>query len=755
MKISTCLFLGLFLTVALNAKVIYVKKDAAGQNDGSSWADAFQELKAALPTAQFGDEIWVAKGEYRSLVVGDSSFTLVSGVRLLGGFAGWETQAEQRDWAANETVLTGKAAILPAPNVIYCSGTAPGTLIDGFTIRDGSARPPFFFMECEPWELGRRNCFGGGLFLYSGDPAAPTWLTVSNCRFEGNNAYYGGGLAANFHLGGGGLTVKNCFFRNDANIGGGMHLEISNNLPPVPILVDSCVFQGNNASHVAAAVARGSANNVDITFSNCVFRANTANMGGGAMSAGKTMVKQCVFEDNRALHFAGGGGALGGGPLKVESCLFKNNSASNGGAISGGRLEITGSVFVNNRAIKEAGAIRIFGENYLVNNIFIGNFAGTEGGALFHLNAQSDTIVNCIFIGNRAGQSGDWMNQPFIGNIFIDHSYVDAPNCSALVPDPSQPSTFVLSCGEHMFFADTAPMLRDTAAGDYGLLPCSPLVNAGSNAWAERFCGQTDMAGVPRISEGKVDIGAFESWHGFEVAPAGTAPSCPGQPTGTATWAYASGCPPFGYVWSGGAGTGTSASGLSAGAHQFTFTDGRGRVEEATFVVGQTASLSLHTFVVGASASSAQDGSIFTSVTMGLPPYQYLWSTGATTASLTGIAPGAYSLTVTDGAGCEHEYHFEVQYPSSVSDAVPDIGLAFRPNPASEAVEAHWAVGAAPGSRLWLADAAGRVLKSVSVERGARVCALSLEGCPSGVYLLYVTENGKVVARERLVVLSP
>jgi len=756
MKISTLLLFGFFCPIALGAKVIYVKKDATGQNNGSSWADAFQELKTALPTAQFGDEIWVAKGEYPSLVVGDSSFVMVSGARLLGGFAGWETEADQRDWVANETILTGKAAILPAPNVIFCMGTAPGTLIDGFTIRDGNARPPFFGGNCDFGALGQHNCHGGGIFLYSNDPDVPTWLTVRNCRFVDNNAYYGGGLSAHFHHGSGGLTVKNCFFQNVANTGGGMHLEISKDLPPVFILVDSCVFEGNSAIVDAAAQVLGGSNIIGaITFSNCVFHGNTASMNAGAIWGGAFKVKNCLFEGNQVLHFAGGGGALMGGGFIVETCEFKNNQAARGGAILGSRLSITESVFVNNKTTTVGGAIQFSGDNHLVNNIFIGNYAEVEGGALFRLNAQSDTIINCIFIGNRAGQSGDWSNRPFQGNTFMDHCYVDASDCSELLPDSTQPSTFVLHCGENMYFADTDPMLRDTASGDYGLMPCSPLVNAGSNVWAERFCGPTDLAGNPRISEGTVDIGAFESQYGFAVVPTGITPSCAAQATGTAAWAFEPGCPPYSYEWSGGSGTGLSVSGLSADDHPFTFTDGRGRHVEAVLSVGQLAPLSLNTLVTPASSSGAADGSIFTAVTMGLPPYTYLWNTGATTASLLNLSPADYSLTVTDGSGCAHSYVFEVGYTSSIPGIDSDFGFSLRPNPAVGSVQVRLARSVLSGAHFLLHDLSGRQVLTVPIPEGTLVYTVPLPGVPEGLYVLSVVEGGRVLAREKLVVLGP
>ena len=95
-----------------NPGVVYVDKHATGRNNGMSWQDAYTNLKHALEKVRtcYADEIWVAEatyspGEYP--YPPDDTFDLVNGVGLYGGFTGSETSRDERDWRANETILTG------------------------------------------------------------------------------------------------------------------------------------------------------------------------------------------------------------------------------------------------------------------------------------------------------------------------------------------------------------------------------------------------------------------------------------------------------------------------------------------------------------------------------------------------------------------------------------------------------------------------------------------------------------------------
>ena len=91
------------------ASIIYVKPNAAGANNGTSWANAYKNLQVALAAATPGNQLWVAAGTYyptngfnRSLY-----FRLRTGIALYGGFAGNETLLSQRKPAVHLTILSG------------------------------------------------------------------------------------------------------------------------------------------------------------------------------------------------------------------------------------------------------------------------------------------------------------------------------------------------------------------------------------------------------------------------------------------------------------------------------------------------------------------------------------------------------------------------------------------------------------------------------------------------------------------------
>src|SRR5688572_20092345 len=87
----------------------YVDAAASGANTGDDWPNALNSLQEALLLAFPNDELWVARGTYRPTDTDDRtiSFELLDGMTIYGGFAGVETELEDRDIIANPTILSG------------------------------------------------------------------------------------------------------------------------------------------------------------------------------------------------------------------------------------------------------------------------------------------------------------------------------------------------------------------------------------------------------------------------------------------------------------------------------------------------------------------------------------------------------------------------------------------------------------------------------------------------------------------------
>ncbi|MFN0037192.1 MAG: T9SS type A sorting domain-containing protein [Saprospiraceae bacterium] len=79
--------------------------------------------------------------------------------------------------------------------------------------------------------------------------------------------------------------------------------------------------------------------------------------------------------------------------------------------------------------------------------------------------------------------------------------------------------------------------------------------------------------------------------------------------------------------------------------------------------------------------------------------------------------------------------------------------LQVFPNPASTSAEIYFQVPAPKDCRFLLYDLAGRLVHSEPLTEGASAHTLSLTNYPNGWYFVCITENGRVLAREKIAVL--
>ena len=174
------------MTSANPANICYVKSNASGKNDGSSWENAFTDLQSALGSSSC-PEIWVAAGTYKPISGTDrtASFVLKNGVAVYGGFAGNETDISQSNISVNSTILSGDIdsndSQNPASNpnkivghnsyhVVDAGNVDSTAILDGFIITAGQAdgkdqwsgwRNVYLHRQSNPEKPGfqRQHCF--------------------------------------------------------------------------------------------------------------------------------------------------------------------------------------------------------------------------------------------------------------------------------------------------------------------------------------------------------------------------------------------------------------------------------------------------------------------------------------------------------------------------------------------------------------------------------------------------------------------
>ncbi len=131
-----------------------------------------------------------------------------------------------------------------------------------------------------------------------------------------------------------------------------------------------------------------------------------------------------------------------------------------------------------------------------------------------------------------------------------------------------------------------------------------------------------------------------------------------GDANGTAEVTASGGVGPYTYAWSNG-GSANAISGLAAGTYSVTVTDVNGCITTCDVIVGES-DIPTCTATSVNTTCGEPNGSATIIANGGVAPYTYLWSNGATASTTSGLAPGTYSVTVTDLNGCSSECQAEV-----------------------------------------------------------------------------------------------
>lgn len=221
--------------------------------------------------------------------------------------------------------------------------------------------------------------------------------------------------------------------------------------------------------------------------------------------------------------------------IKIENVVFQNNDAEDGGGLYNyeSNINLQNSVITNNTSNSNGAGIYNIGSDPVISNCVIyNNLSQKNGGGFYNTfssgtNGSNPLVTNCLVIENFAKTTGGGMRNFTYSSPEIKNSIVwgnTSTNGTAGIADDElnpiltysdiQDAVFTgtgnLSTNP-LFFNQSLPKGADglwfTADDGLALLPCSPVMNAGTNAGIS----STDILEKARpFNSGTADMGAYE-----------------------------------------------------------------------------------------------------------------------------------------------------------------------------------------------------------------------------------------------------
>lgn len=236
--------------------VIHVDADAIGNLDGTSWGDAYADLKEALANSNSGDEIWIAEGTYYPTQTDNpfESFSIPCGVSLFGGFSGNEVSRSERNWKEHETVLSGEIGDLldntdNSNFIILIDNCVDSVVLSGLILEGGyttGSSSVIAISDSENVEI--RQCIIRDNIMQNGIQVADSEVMLSNSLFTNNTFEF----YAITQIGiSGTLEVMNVTVADNSSLA----FFSQGNFTSPPMEVHNSVFWNNDGSPTLGSVA--------------------------------------------------------------------------------------------------------------------------------------------------------------------------------------------------------------------------------------------------------------------------------------------------------------------------------------------------------------------------------------------------------------------------------------------------------------------------------------------------------------------
>lgn len=394
-----------------------------------------------------------------------------------------------------------------------------------------------------------------------------------------------------------------------------------------------------------------------------------------------------------------------------------------------GTIQVSGSVNVNHE-MENHGALMISGNLAVNSNASFINTNYVAVSSTVTNNNDLDNLGTMNVSGGLTINSNATLNNECTINVngpvtvndsLVNNGSVNGGSSSTIN------SNGVLNLGPNAHFSATNLTLNGTISGN------------GPNCASVEVSGNTTINGNGSISS-NVDYcdanGIETNWGSISGST-----DCSCNATGVASTGGSSNT--YTYLWSNGATT-EDITGIAAGTYTVTVTSSGGATATTSVSISSPSALNVSTSATNATAGQS-DGSIDLSVSGGTTPYSYAWSNTATSEDINNLAPGTYTVTVTDANGCT----------ATTSDIISYGGISgcICVQSGNWSVDAEWMGNCHGGGGQYpnYLDTAIINGHTVDVNKSETAAMISMGAISNNACSLNVTNNGSIIVGYNIV----
>ncbi len=187
--------------------------------------------------------------------------------------------------------------------------------------------------------------------------------------------------------------------------------------------------------------------------------------------------------------------------------------------------------------------------------------------------------------------------------------------------------------------------------------------------------------------------------------------TCYGLTNGSILMQPTGGTPGYTYNWAHGSSQ-SSQTMLAAGNYTVTVTDANNCTAIQSIQITQPQPITASFVKQNVLCFGQNDGSLHVNVNGGTPPYNYLWNTGSTSQTITGLTSGVYTINITDANGCSSAFADTIYQPQPITlqfNSTPITCAGFN----NGSININVSGGTSPYQYLWNNGANTSVLQNI------------------------------------------